>query len=156
MEYLKAAWALTSNQEEYWISSQNPLSSTTNEELLDIAVTYLCMAKMDLQSIFSLDNSVFIKDPQYVAGTVKLIEVLLSSYFEHDATDKHNFSPALSTSIVEFLSNNSPETLVDLVIRIPFLRENHSTRLIEAIFYDTVIKLHNTNLDRKWRCSFCI
>ncbi len=142
LEYLKASWLLASDSKECGnlgiisqvVSNQNTVGlSTSNDELLDLAVTYLCMAKLDIQHIFSLENSMMTQEPQYIAGTVKLIDVLLSMYCAEETSDnKHNFSPALSASIVDFLSRHSPETLVDLVIKIPFLRENHSTRLLEV------------------------
>lgn len=138
LEYLKVSSMMLAESKENLSQGAAPGSlistvfgSTSNEELMELGVTYLCMAKMDIQHIFSAENSSLTQEPQYFPGTVKLIDVLLSTYCAKN-TDKHNFSPALSSSIVDFVYRNSPETLVKLVIDIPFLRENQSTRLVEV------------------------
>ncbi|CAL8096235.1 unnamed protein product [Orchesella dallaii] len=136
LEYLKVSSSLAA--ESNGVSSPINVNqscfglSSSSEELLELGVTYLCMANMDIQQIFTLENSALVQEPQYIAGTVRLIDVLLSSICARN-DDKHNFSPALSSSIVDFLSRNSPDTLVDLVIKIHFLRENNSTRLVEIL-----------------------
>ncbi|ODN05909.1 Hermansky-Pudlak syndrome 3 protein, partial [Orchesella cincta] len=140
LEHLKVFSTLTAESTEgnklgtapQIAANQSCFGLSTSDELLELGVTYLCMAGLDIQQIFALENSTLIQDPQYIAGTVRLIDVLLSSYCAKN-DDKHNFSPALSSSIVDFLSRNSTETLVDLVIKVPFLRENNSTRLVEIL-----------------------
>jgi len=103
------------------------------EDTLEKGVTYLVMAKCDLQEIFSQENS-WVKDPQLIPGIVKLIDAILSDLpaANSDNIDNHKIPPALAPSLVDFLAIHGSKVLIDLVIRSTVFRECNTRRLVHV------------------------
>lgn len=117
-------------------STESSLQSIPNvsEELVDQGVTYLLMGRCGVQEIFSPENWGSVRERNYIHGFVRMIEVTFLKSKEI-SYDNRKLSPTLAPIVVEFLANNGPNVLVDLVIEAPFIRECNSKRLIHVSIY---------------------
>ena len=104
-----------------------------SEDLVDKGVTYLRMGNCDLHFIFSPENQGIQKNPALIPGISKFIYITLPRALEPEfssSSPSSKYSPTLTKTIVDFLINNAPETLIKIVIEVPWLRECQGSRLL--------------------------
>jgi len=109
----------------------------TSEDLTDLGVTYLQMGNCDLHYIFSPENQNLAKDPALIPGISKFITVSLPKILEPEfssSSPSSKYSPTLTKTIVDFLNTNTPDTLIDIVNGVPWLRECQGSRLLPVSF----------------------
>lgn len=99
---------------------------TQAEEALDKGVTFLMMSGVDLKHIFEEEPNLFLKDHFMIRGVTRFVSVVLKNI------DGQPLSPKLIAAVTDFLVTHSPETLVQLVIEVPLLRETNSAKLIQV------------------------
>lgn len=109
------------------------VSVDVSEDLVDKGVTYLLIGRCGVQEVFSPENWNILQKPCNIPGFIRMIEVTFIKTNEFEINpDNQKLSPTLAPVLVEFLANNNKQTLVDLVVQAPFIRESNSRRLLQV------------------------
>lgn len=140
------------------------MSADVINDLVDMGVTYLLIGRCGIGEVFSPENWSWIRESCNIPGFIRMIEVTFIKCNEFEIhPDNQKLSPTLAPVVVEFLgelthavfivivvqnqtvflkifpANSGPQTLVDLVIHAPFIRECNSRRLLHVCFIIFVV-----------------
>ncbi|CAG7719171.1 unnamed protein product [Allacma fusca] len=130
IEHFKVGAGLLTEATRMSEGTDKYMKEALGDDHLDKGVTYLSMAGTDLRHIFEEDPNTFIRDKKMIKGVTRFINVAIPEYVDSVAT---SLSPKLAAVVTDFLVVNSPESLVQLVINVPILRESNSAKLIQIL-----------------------